>query len=151
MKRRGRTWALVGVVGAGAALAAVALQVDDWRRDLTTNHARTAPHATDSRLRPLRTTLDASTVAARVEEVARSLPRWEVVAVERDPGGVTVRLMRTTRLLRFRDDVTVRVAPSGSAWVVTAESRSRVGRGDLGQNPRNLRELLGALRDRLER
>jgi uncharacterized protein (DUF1499 family) len=54
--------------------------------------------------------------------------------------------VRTTPLMRYKDDIRVRIVPAASGSRVSAESRSRIGRGDLGQNPRNLRELLAAVR-----
>ncbi|MFM9066415.1 MAG: DUF1499 domain-containing protein [Planctomycetota bacterium] len=75
---------------------------------------------------------------------------------------IVIRLTRSTKLFRFVDDVTVRIEPltpdstdaaaapdrqQESPQVrLQAESKSRVGRGDLGQNPRNIRELLDSLR-----
>ncbi len=128
----------------------VAGQVDDWSRDLTTNVARTDPRAPDPALRPLRTARSRGEVAEALGEVAAGLSGWERLAVEEEGERATiVRLVRTTPLLRFRDDVTVRVEDLGQARAIAAESRSRVGKGDLGQNPRNLRALLTALRERL--
>jgi uncharacterized protein (DUF1499 family) len=48
--------------------------------------------------------------------------------------------------MRYKDDIRLSIKPADSGSLLSAESRSRVGRGDLGQNPRNLRELLGAIR-----
>ncbi|SMP50894.1 Protein of unknown function [Neorhodopirellula lusitana] len=61
-------------------------------------------------------------------------------------------LTRTTPLFRFVDDIWVDVLPlddsdsrsdsdSGTQVLVNARSQSRVGKGDLGQNPRNLKAL----------
>lgn len=154
---RGRWWSRVrwplaaaGLAGLGLGLGALA-QVDDWRRDLHVNWARTAPDASDERLRPLRSTRGQEELAGVVEEVARGLPGWRVAGRETSDGALVVRLVRTTRLLRFSDDVTVRIVDEGQARLLTAESRSRVGKGDLGQNPRNLKALLGGVRARLGR
>lgn len=53
--------------------------------------------------------------------------------------------IRTTRFFGFEDDVTVRVAAHEGGARAEVVSASRAGRSDLGQNPRNLRELLDAL------
>jgi len=53
-----------------------------------------------------------------------------------------VYLVRTTRLMRYKDDVMVTLKRVGNETSVDVFSRSRVGKGDLGQNPRNIRELL---------
>jgi uncharacterized protein (DUF1499 family) len=80
---------------------------------------------------------------ARVEAAVRGLPRWQVEGVDRE-GGV-VRATRRTRLWRFVDDVTVRLEATAGGTRVHARSQSRVGKGDFGQNRRNLRELFRAL------
>lgn len=83
-------------------------------------------------------------VAARA---VSKLPNWSLVNSEDN----VLRAVRTTRLLRFKDDVTVKAHPgSGSGHSrMELHSASRVGKSDLGQNPRNLRELVGALEKEL--
>ena len=52
--------------------------------------------------------------------------------------------------MRYRDDVWVVVTQHDEEKLrASLESRSRLGKGDLGQNPRNLRELNGMLLERL--
>jgi uncharacterized protein (DUF1499 family) len=48
--------------------------------------------------------------------------------------------------MKYRDDIRVQIEPAAEGTRLSAESRSRVGKGDLGQNPRNLRELLDKVR-----
>ncbi len=78
-----------------------------------------------------------SAVRRAVEEI----PRWSLGPSE----GNEVRAVRQTRLLRFTDDVVARVYPDPEGARVELTSTSRVGRSDLGQNPRNLKELLQAI------
>ena len=56
-----------------------------------------------------------------------------------------VRAVRKTRLFGFEDDVTARVCPDPDGARLELTSASRLGKGDLGQNPRNLAELLRAV------
>lgn len=123
--------------------------VEDWKRDLTTNHATTDATAVDPSLRPLHSPLSAAALAEQVEQFANSRRNWELVSVEPADSDGTIRLhlIRTTTVLRFKDDVHVVLTdiPEGGS-VLEATSRSRVGKGDLGQNPRNLREMIDALR-----
>lgn len=70
-----------------------------------------------------------------------SLPNWSLEVS--DEGNLHA--VRTTKLIRFKDDIGVTVTPSGEGSKLEAESKSRVGKGDLGQNPKNLEELLDAL------
>lgn len=79
----------------------------------------------------------------RVEAAVRSLPCWRLVAVQRKAG--VLYASRRTRLWGFIDDITVRVAPAAGGSRIHARSQSRVGKGDLGQNRRNLRELFAIL------
>lgn len=82
-------------------------------------------------------------VFAAAVESFDALPRFEVV--ETDDQSV-VRGTATTRLFRFVDDVTVRVEANGDAGaIVFIRSASRVGRGDFGQNARNIRALQDAM------
>lgn len=80
--------------------------------------------------------------AERVRAAVVTLPRWRVESATADE----LKLTRRTRVVRFVDDVTVRLTPDGPNTVVHAESRSRVGKGDLGQNRRNILELWNAIR-----
>jgi uncharacterized protein (DUF1499 family) len=112
-------------------------------RWLTRNWADTAESG-DPVIVPRRLTLPESEAVARVGEVIASLPRWRVEAS--DPVAGTLRATRRTRLFRFVDDVALRVESDGSGRsVLHARSQSRLGKGDFGQNRRNLLELFAAL------
>jgi len=71
------------------------------------------------------------------------LPRWSMVSYNEGTG--QIRAEATTRLLRFVDDVTIRVEPDGDRALVHVRSASRVGKGDFGQNARNIRAFLSEL------
>lgn len=76
----------------------------------------------------------------------RSLRAWEL----QSQGDDELHAVRTTRLFRFRDDIWLRVERTEDGWTrVWIRSKSRVGKGDLGQNARNIRELQAALSARL--
>lgn len=133
--------------------------VEDWSRDLTTNWAATHPDHSDTRLRPYECPGTPQQLADRLQQNVNTMPRWKWIAERREGEEIVVELTRSTPLFRFVDDVRVRIEPiAGAARAgeeqakeparvrLVAESRSRVGRGDLGQNPRNLRELLDSLR-----
>lgn len=81
-------------------------------------------------------------LASAVEAAIHSLKRWEV---ESSSDGA-VRAVRSTRLLKFKDDVNITISGSGEGSShATFESESRIGKSDLGQNPKNLEELLSAV------
>jgi len=123
----------------------VALQVDDWRRDLTTNTASTSDDPR-SALPAHHSELAPAELARHVLSVIDKLPRWRLAKLTEGDGQVTLHLVRSTPLLRFQDDITVAISPEPTGSILRAVSQSRVGKGDLGQNPRNLRELLSALK-----
>jgi uncharacterized protein (DUF1499 family) len=85
--------------------------------------------------------VDPVRLLSAVRRAVEGLPRWRLATSEGDE----VRAVRKTRLFGFRDDVTARVYsdPDGARLELT--SASRLGKGDLGQNPRNLEELLRAV------
>ena len=64
-----------------------------------------------------------------------------------NPAQLELAAVVTTPLLRFRDDVKVKILPTDDAGVVQllVRSQSRVGRGDLGANTRHLLDLYDAL------
>ncbi|CAN5626481.1 hypothetical protein BH24ACT22_BH24ACT22_05160 [soil metagenome] len=85
-------------------------------------------------------------LTSAVERAVENLPRW---TLESSTDGELI-ATRKTGLLRFTDDVTIRILSRGSTSEAHFESASRVGKGDLGQNPRNLEELLEAINRKLD-
>lgn len=131
-------------------LVIVCLQVDDWSRDWTTNFAETSEEASDVNLQPVTTDLSPEKLADLVAGRMESATRWTVKESRKlDDGSFEIELIHKTFLLGFKDDVkvTIRAVDSGSRLTVT--SQSRIGKGDLGQNPRNIKELVSLVRTRL--
>lgn len=111
---------------------------------LTRNVAQTAPSATDARLRTRHYPLALETVWSSVQRLARAQPGWTVRLSDPDQGLLEVEAR--TRLLRFVDDVTIRVRQgSGRRVSVDLTSRSRVGKVDFGANTRRIGRFLAAL------
>lgn len=81
---------------------------------------------------------------SRARGIVENLPRWKVLSA--DPENGTLHATHATRWWGFVDDVHVRFAEMEQGTRITAHSQSRVGKGDLGQNARNLRELAESLR-----
>jgi uncharacterized protein (DUF1499 family) len=76
---------------------------------------------------------------AAFQSAIKTLPRWTV-----EPSGKNeLKAVRQTRLFRFRDDVKIRVHANGTGSSADITSASR--KGNLGQNPRNPKELLQAV------
>jgi len=137
---------LVLVLG-GAGL--LALYVDDWSRDLSQNHAATAADHADARLRSIVTERSVDETTEAVLEAIGALENWSVAKSESIADRTVIQATRTTGLMKFVDDITVTILKQDDQVVIDAESKSRVGRADFGQNPRNLRELTEAIEARL--
>jgi uncharacterized protein (DUF1499 family) len=65
---------------------------------------------------------------------------WEVVSVV--PDDLRVEATDTTFLFGFKDDVVVRVRPTGEGSVIDVRSLSREGGSDFGVNTNRVRALL---------
>jgi uncharacterized protein (DUF1499 family) len=85
----------------------------------------------------------------RVAKAARAaitmLPGWDLVGSGSGPGGSELQAVARTRVLRFKDDVTVRIRRREGATEVSVRSRSRIGKADFGQNARNIRAFQAEL------
>ena len=76
------------------------------------------------------------------------LERWQVV--KKDASRRVIEAEAKTRMMGFVDDVTIRVEPVTEFVVsVQVRSASRVGKGDFGQNARNIRKFQTELDERL--
>jgi uncharacterized protein (DUF1499 family) len=57
-----------------------------------------------------------------------------------------IHAVATTRIMRFKDDVTITVGRDGT---VNVHSRSRIGKGDLGANARRIGDFQARLAEKL--
>ena len=142
--RRRRRWILPSIVA--ACLLALFVTIDDWSRDFTTNYSVMTDTAEDSDLRPVVFELPADELADAIQEAAGRIKNWEFIGAARVENSTMVVFERTSRVWRFKDDIILRVEDLGDRCRLGGESRSRIGYGDLGQNPRNLRRILAELR-----
>jgi uncharacterized protein (DUF1499 family) len=69
---------------------------------------------------------------------------WTLVAADSSSGRIEA--TDTTFWFRFKDDVIVRIRPSGAGSRVDVRSLSRVGLGDVGTNAARIRAFLDALK-----
>jgi uncharacterized protein (DUF1499 family) len=89
---------------------------------------------------PFEKVFDAALSAAQAME-------WDMRETNREQG--IIEAVATTRLFKFKDDVTVTVTREGDAVVVNVRSKSRVGKSDLGTNARRIRAFQAELAKRL--
>ena len=71
---------------------------------------------------------------------------WEIREIDKDRG--VIEAIATTRLLKFKDDVSITVARDDARVVVNVRSKSRVGKNDLGTNARRIRSFQAELAKR---
>jgi hypothetical protein len=69
---------------------------------------------------------------------------WELAALDAEK--LEIRAVVTSKMLRFKDDVTIRIKSSpGGGSLLWVRSASRVGKGDLGANTRHIMKLVDAV------
>ena len=110
-------------------------------RWFTKNWANTA-EPTHADLKPLVLPLVPEAAISRICSIVAKLPMWKV---ETSPPDGPLHLTRRTRIVGYTDDIRLQFLPEGRGTIIHAESRSRVGVGDLGQNRRNILELWEAI------
>ena len=145
MSKKQKRWKVLG-----GGLLALALGCWGWtnRRRLFVNDITTGENAAYPTLRSRVYYADISQAMTAAEQALRRLPRWKLVM--RDAENDALEAEARTLLGPFTDDVTVYFFPLGHGQTrVTIRSRSRLGQGDLGQNAAHIRELQGAMDDRL--
>ena len=145
-KQRMTIVGLIALVGTTVWIGNILWRIDDWSRDWSTNHAEITVDSEDQALRSPTFPESPEVVAKRIRNWVDAQLLWTLQSEARDENVLTLHLVRRTRLFRFADDIHVHLEPVGEATRLTAESQSRLGKGDLGQNPRNLTELLRGLR-----
>lgn len=140
---------IIALVVTALWLVGIGWMIDDWGRDLSINYANIEIGASDPGLESPILKVSPQEAADLVRNWVETQSKWTLASVdEEDDAVVAMHLIRTTPLFRFKDDVRIRLAPEAHGTRLTAESRSRVGKGDLGQNPRNLKELLRVLEEK---
>jgi uncharacterized protein (DUF1499 family) len=122
-------------------LMGFASRLENWQRDLSSNSAHLVAHSPDPLLRPFQLPMSAQEAEKHVQKRVGQMPRWKLESIERLEGSTVIHFTRRTRVFRFVDDITIQLTEQAGATRVDAKSKSRFGKGDLGQNPRNLREL----------
>ncbi len=93
-------------------------------------------------LHPLELSVDRSVAFARAVTAARSMG-WKIVDVDSLAGRIEA--TATTTWFGFKDDVVVRVRPTGAGSRIDVRSVSRVGGSDVGTNAKRVRAYLNKL------
>ena len=149
MLRKWRIMLIASILVVLAIVVSLVMQVDDWSRDLSTNRAVTSLDSPDPSLRSLELAASPDEIKEAISQFVEQSAMWEYNPAAGNPQAA-VALLRTTRVFRFVDDIEIFLQETKGGTQVDVHSQSRVGKGDLGQNPRNIRELLSALKAELE-
>ena len=110
------------------------------------NTAHTSPDHSDVLLRDRRYSCSMQEFIEAVRVAVSTLKRWRLVSSDLHQG--VIHLEHDTPLVRFTDDVHLKLMADDDDLLVSAGSASRIGEWDFGVNRRNLREILSEL-DRL--
>ncbi len=94
-------------------------------------------------IQPLAIGVPPGVAFGRAHDAAESMG-WEIVASDAVAGRIEA--TATTPWFGFKDDIVVRVSPSGQGSRIDVRSVSRVGRSDIGTNAKRIREFLAKLR-----
>ena len=98
------------------------------------------------RLQPQSFAADEATVFAAALASAKAIG-LEITAADVATG--EIRGVATTRIMRFKDDVTITVTREGDRTVVNIRSASRLGKSDFGVNAKRIERLQGEIASRL--
>jgi uncharacterized protein (DUF1499 family) len=93
-------------------------------------------------LEPIRVSSTPDRALALAKETAESLG-WEILSV--DPAAGRLEARQVSRVFQFVDDIVVRVRPMATGAVIDVRSKSRDGRGDLGENAKRIRAFAAAI------
>ena len=86
-------------------------------------------------------------IAAKLNAAIDSHRQWNTVSQAGREDRLVLHAIRRTRFLSFIDDLRIELSIDEDGTTrLYASSRSRIGKGDLGQNARNLRQLEGWVR-----
>ncbi len=111
---------------------------------LTNNKAETRPNHPDRSLKTRTYPLSETRLFTALLDVIQALPRWTVVHQDATSGEIAAE--RQSKLFRFIDDIEIQLTTTGNGTkTLNLKSESRVGKGDFGQNARNIRKILSAL------
>ena len=137
---------------AAAGVIAAAVGVGGWawinRRWFLVNDITTGENAEYPELRSRVYYADPADALSAAGQAIRSMRHWRVVHVDDENGALDAEVETTVG--KFLDDVTLYIQPHGIGQIrVVIRSRSRQGRGDLGQNAQHIRDLQSAMDARL--
>jgi uncharacterized protein (DUF1499 family) len=128
---------VVALIAARLLAACIWPTINDVRTGATPQYGDLQPQRF---AQPYERVFDAALTSAKAQG-------WDVTTNDRDRGEIDA--VATTRVFRFKDDVTITVTREGDGAVVNVRSHSRIGKGDFGTNARRVRSFQADLAHRL--
>jgi uncharacterized protein (DUF1499 family) len=129
----------------GLLVAAILISANVWPVINVVETGKTPEYA---ELQPGYFSADPQRVFDEAKAAAGSIERWQVV--RDDVAQRTIEATATTATFSFVDDISIRVEPvTEFVTRVNVRSASRVGKGDFGQNARNIRAFQAEMNRRL--
>ena len=98
-------------------------------------------------IQPLLLTTAPAAAFQNAWNAARAM-NWAIAAAAEKEGRIEA--TATTRVLRFKDDVIIRITPHDSSTRVDVRSVSRLGRNDFGTNAKRIRRFFDSLKNPLK-
>lgn len=137
-------WVIIGIVvlaGSPFALGLIWPRINDIKTGETPQYADLQPQRFNQ---PVEKVYDAALASVRAMDM-------EIREEKRDPSNNSgiIEAVATTRIFKFKDDVTITITRQGDATIVNVRSKSRVGKGDMGTNARRIRAFQAELAKRL--
>ncbi len=112
----------------------------DFDREIIAEHTRK-----HGELAPLKLEMPPRAAFDTALDVAKA-QGWKIAGTDADAG--LIEAVATTRILRFKDDIVVRVRAEDGGSRIDVRSKSRVGRDDFGANAKRIKTYLDALASR---
>lgn len=73
------------------------------------------------------------------------MSRWELI--NDDKVNHILEFIATTMLMRYKDDVIIKITPEKTGSTIHMRSKSRVGKSDLGMNAQRIRDFSAKFRE----
>ncbi len=125
------------------AFTKLTLAADNLRGVDTVEKWRTLHASAYYDLQPLTVALSVAQATAKAEKIARE-EGWTVAYV--DPNAGVLEATASVSLIKYQDDIIVRITPLPSGARVDVRSVSRVGISDLGVNAKRIRAFLAKMK-----
>ncbi len=114
---------------------------DSLKRGMTSNRSELVVDPGPGQVAAPHLPVPPAEVIKRLREISQNARTWSFDSAD----GEVVLMRHHSLVFKFTDDVQLKLTAEASGTRVTGLSQSRIGKGDLGQNRRNLVDLIRRL------